>query len=412
MVWRSRYAVLLGVAGLAVVLALSLGLPERVTGQKKVPAKAPSFAEATGSPEQKGKPNRLVQEKSPYLLQHAYNPVDWYPWGEEAFQKARQEKKPIFLSVGYSTCHWCHVMERESFSDPDIAAVMNQHFVSIKVDREERPDVDQVYMTFIQATAGRGGWPMSVFLTPELKPFFGGTYFPPENFKTLLSRITEAWATDRTRILLSADQVTEALKNFRDASGDGDLQLEKDLLDRTYQWYVSVYDAKEGGFGQAPKFPRPVDFNFVLRYYARTGEKKAQQMVTHTLRQMAERIEFPGDGSDGQDPIKYWEAAQQILATAKREPDRIAQHKEIVISEVERLNLWDHYTEVSGEYKLSLIKALFEIEDPTVTDFFLGQCQHGSFVTEGLARIGRPDEMEPPEERSDRKGRSCIQATS
>ena len=162
--------------------------------------------------------NRLIHEKSPYLLLHAHNPVDWSPWGEEAFEKARREQKPIFLSVGYSTCHWCHVMERESFSDSGIAEIMNRHFVSIKVDREERPDVDRIYMTFVQATTGHGGWPMSVFLTPDLKPFLGGTYFPPEDrggqagFRTILLRVAQAWEKDREQINSSADQVTQALQ--------------------------------------------------------------------------------------------------------------------------------------------------------------------------------------------------------
>src|SRR5574337_362680 len=164
--------------------------------------------------------NRLIHEKSPYLLLHAHNPVDWYPWGEEAFQKARREQKPIFLSVGYSTCHWCHVMERESFSDRGIAEIMNRDFVSIKVDREERPDVDRIYMGFVQDTTGGEGWPMSVFLTPDLKPFFCGTYFPKEDrygrpgFRTLLLRVAEAWGKERERILRSATEVTQALQSL------------------------------------------------------------------------------------------------------------------------------------------------------------------------------------------------------
>lgn len=257
----------------AVVAALLFGLAFQEAGKRKA--------------------NRLISEKSPYLLQHAYNPVDWYPWGEEAFQNARKENKPIFLSVGYSTCHWCHVMERESFSNSEIAAIMNKYFINIKADREERPDVDRVYMTFVQATTGSGGWPMSVFLTPDLKPFFGGTYFPPQGkfgrsgFKDLLLRIADAWEKDRPAILESAGKVTAALKDFRDASGEGNLRIEKELLDRTYQWYVSNFDSSEGGFGGAPKFPRPVDFTFLLRYYDRTGEKKALEMTAHTLRKMA-----------------------------------------------------------------------------------------------------------------------------
>src|SRR3954451_2341168 len=163
-------------------------------------------------------PNRLALEKSPYLLQHAANPVDWYPWGEEAFARARAEAKPIFLSVGYATCHWCHVMEHESFENDEVAARLNADFVSIKVDREERPDVDRVYMTFVQLTTGSGGWPMSVWLTPDLQPFFGGTYFPPENrwghpgFGSILSQVAEAWRSDRDKIVQSAGEVLEQLK--------------------------------------------------------------------------------------------------------------------------------------------------------------------------------------------------------
>ena len=169
-------------------------------------------------------PNRLAGEKSPYLLQHAHNPVDWYPWGEEAFAKARAYEKPIFLSVGYSTCHWCHVMERESFENERIAALLNRDYVSIKVDREERPDVDRIYMTFVQATSGSGGWPMSVWLTPELEPFFGGTYFPPENrygqpgFASILGQIAEAWRTNRARIVESARDVVEQLRKHSEVA--------------------------------------------------------------------------------------------------------------------------------------------------------------------------------------------------
>src|SRR5260370_13240679 len=171
-----------------------------------------------GSPEKKWQyTNHLINEKSPYLLQHAHNPVEWYPWGEEAFETARREHKPIFLSVGYSTCHWCHVMAHESFENPEIAKLMNEHFVNIKVDREERPDVDRVYMTYVQATTGSGGWPMSVFLTPDLKPFYGGTYFPPEDrygrpgFPTILQRLAEAWRDDHAKVVRSAHEAIQAV---------------------------------------------------------------------------------------------------------------------------------------------------------------------------------------------------------
>jgi uncharacterized protein YyaL (SSP411 family) len=238
--------------------------------------------------------NRLIREKSPYLLQHAHNPVDWYPWGAEAFEKARREQKPIFLSVGYSTCHWCHVMERESFSDPEIAEIMNRYFVSIKVDREERPDIDQIYMTFVQATTGSGGWPMSVFLTPELKPFFGGTYFPKDDafgrpgVRTVLLRIAEAWREKREGILKSASQVTTALQGFVNAEPGSKFVLQESILHNTYEQIAASYDATHGGFGPAPKFPRPVVFNFLLRYYARTGNKQALEMSLATLRAMTQ----------------------------------------------------------------------------------------------------------------------------
>jgi len=231
--------------------------------------------------------NRLIQEKSPYLLMHAHNPVDWYPWGDEAFKKARGDQKPIFLSIGYYTCHWCHVMERESFSDPVIAEIMNKYFVSIKVDREERPDVDRVYMNFVEATTGSGGWPMSVFLTPELKPFFGGTYFPRQAFLAVLQRVADAWLKGRRKITQSADQVTQALQQFVNASAGNASSLQIQVLDKTYQQIKASYDPTYGGFGRAPKFPRPVTFNFLLRYYARTGQKDALDMTLHTLRAMA-----------------------------------------------------------------------------------------------------------------------------
>ncbi|MBI4546912.1 MAG: thioredoxin domain-containing protein [Ignavibacteriae bacterium] len=237
------------------------------------------------------KPNRLIHEKSPYLLQHAFNPVDWYPWGPEAFQKARMEDKPIFLSVGYSTCYWCHVMEREVFEDPEIAKLMNEKLVSIKVDREERPDVDRVYMTAVQAMTGSGGWPMSVFLTPDLKPFYGATYIPPRaqygrpGFVDVVNRISEIWKTDRSKVFESSQQITEYLKQ---AGGTGASATVTDsVLHLAYNRYAQGYDAVHGGFGGAPKFPRPVSLNFLLRYYSRTGREQALQMSLHTLREMA-----------------------------------------------------------------------------------------------------------------------------
>jgi uncharacterized protein YyaL (SSP411 family) len=244
--------------------------------------------------------NRLSREKSPYLLQHSFNPVDWYPWGQEAFDKARKEDKPIFLSVGYSTCHWCHVMEHESFESAAIAAFLNEHFVSIKVDREERPDVDQVYMTFIQATTGHGGWPMSVWLTPELKPFTGGTYFPPTDvpgrpgFITVLRRIAELWKTDRGQIEDKARSLLAALREAESevvAPGDDGWDVDTTVKTGLAQ-YTRMFDPAEGGFGGAPKFPRPVNLEFLLHLAARKlptapDAETARGMALFTLRKMA-----------------------------------------------------------------------------------------------------------------------------
>jgi uncharacterized protein YyaL (SSP411 family) len=240
--------------------------------------------------------NRLAHEKSPYLLQHAHNPVDWYPWGAEAFQKARRENKPIFLSIGYSTCHWCHVMEHESFEDEKVATIMNREFVNIKVDREERPDVDRVYMTFVQATTGGGGWPMSVWLTPDLKPFVGGTYFPPKDrygqpaFKSVLTRIATAWKQDHDKIVEQGNKIVDALRESQSAA-TGDGKIDGSVLDAAFKQIDRSYDAKEGGFGNAPKFPRPATLNFLTRFYARDPEtdagKRSLDMALFTLRKMA-----------------------------------------------------------------------------------------------------------------------------
>jgi uncharacterized protein len=237
-------------------------------------------------------PNRLVREKSPYLLQHAENPVDWYPWGEEAFAKAARENKPIFLSIGYSTCHWCHVMERESFENSSIAEALNQNFVPIKVDREERPDIDRVYMLFVQASTGSGGWPMSVFLTPERKPFFGGTYFPPDNrygrpgFLAILENLAHAWQEDPRRIEQSGAQTLSRLEQYTAVSSARE-EPAKDALENGYYAFRRVFDPRRGGFGGAPKFPRPSIHNFLLRYHSATGNQEALEMVLVTLREMA-----------------------------------------------------------------------------------------------------------------------------
>ncbi len=263
------------------------------TARSGIIIQSKTMAHIESNPGQATYTNRLAHQKSPYLLQHAHNPVDWYPWGEEAFEKARREQKPIFLSVGYSTCHWCHVMEHESFSDPAIAEIMNRYFVSIKVDREERPDIDQIYMTYVQVTTGSGGWPMSVFLTPDLKPFFGGTYFPPDDrfgrpgFRTVLLRVREVWEKDRDKIVQSANQVVELLQKSVLADVGGSAKLQEPVLEKTYQQIKASYDPKNAGFGGAPKFPRPVVLNFLLRTYARTKQKDSLEMTLQTLRAMA-----------------------------------------------------------------------------------------------------------------------------
>jgi len=268
-----------------------MAVPSGMVSTTQGPGQVPSALEDATGPFKYT--NRLLREKSPYLLMHAHNPVDWYPWSEEAFAKARREQKPIFLSVGYYTCHWCHVMERESFSDPAIAEIMNKYFVSIKVDREERPDIDRVYLSFVEATTGSGGWPMSVFLAPGLKPFFGGTYFPKEDaygrpgFRTLLLHVAEAWQKDRQRVEESANQATRALQELGNANVGDASRLQQAVLDKAYQQIKANYDPTHGGFGRAPKFPRPVVFNFLLRYYARTGEKNALEITLATLRAMA-----------------------------------------------------------------------------------------------------------------------------
>ena len=236
--------------------------------------------------------NRLAHEKSPYLLQHAENPVDWYPWGDEAFAKAARENKPIFLSIGYSTCHWCHVMERESFENSSVAEVLNANFVPVKVDREERPDIDRVYMLFVQASTGSGGWPMSVFLTPERKPFFGGTYFPPDNrygrpgFRAILENLARAWREDPRRIEQSGAQILSRLEQYAAFSERGSLPG-KDALENGYQTFRRMFDPRLGGFGGAPKFPRPSVHNFLVRYCAATDNREAREMVLLTLREMA-----------------------------------------------------------------------------------------------------------------------------
>ena len=259
-------------------------------------------------------PNRLAAEPSPYLQQHAGNPVDWYPWGDDAFARARAEEKPIFLSIGYSTCHWCHVMEHESFEHDGIAQLLNEHFVPVKVDREERPDVDRVYMAFVQATTGSGGWPMSVWLTPELKPFFGGTYFPPDSrwgrpgFAAVLREVASRWSSNRAELERSADAVLERLRALQspeaaaprpDPSGivivgerstgpsGASTPAGVAALAVGVHQFSSTFDQTHGGFGSAPKFPRPAELLFLLRESARSGDLNGQRMAVATLEAMA-----------------------------------------------------------------------------------------------------------------------------
>ena len=236
-------------------------------------------------------PNRLADEQSPYLRQHKDNPVDWYPWGEEAFETAHQEENPIFLSIGYSTCHWCHVMERESFEDEEVAAVLNDGYVPIKVDREERPDVDSIYMDVCQMMRGQGGWPLTVLLTPDRKPFFAATYLPKEGrfqqtgLMDLLPRVQKLWQNDRDKLLEDAEEVTDLLRRSTEEQGRGDAPGPQ-LLSEAARQLSRQFDRTHGGFGSAPKFPAPHNLLFLLRHWHRTGEGRALDMVTETLDQM------------------------------------------------------------------------------------------------------------------------------
>lgn len=232
--------------------------------------------------------NHLKDQTSPYLLQHADNPVDWYPWGKEAFARAKTEEKPVFLSIGYSTCHWCHVMAHESFEDKEIAEILNQYFVPVKVDKEERPDIDSIYMSVCQAFTGSGGWPMTVFLTPEQKPFFAGTYFPKTarygqiGLKELLLVIHEKWEKDREILLKSAEKMLSFFKR----TGQGKDEMDTQLPDKAFALFKRSFDERNGGFGEAPKFPTPHNLLFLMRYYEKSGEKEALQMAEKTLLQM------------------------------------------------------------------------------------------------------------------------------
>lgn len=233
--------------------------------------------------------NRLSREKSPYLLQHQHNPVDWYPWGEEAFEKARRENKPVLLSIGYSTCHWCHVMERESFESEEVAAVLNERYVAIKLDREERPEIDHIYMTAMQALGLGGGWPLNVFLTPERKPFFGGTYFPKERFVAALRHVDKLWRENRDELTADADKLTQALQEHmaEQKAPEGDEPLAKEIPVQAARAFTSIYDAEHGGWGRAPKFPQPQVPGLLLLAGRLGGEPVMVQQVLGTCRKMA-----------------------------------------------------------------------------------------------------------------------------
>ncbi|MBT8369383.1 MAG: thioredoxin domain-containing protein [Desulfobacterales bacterium] len=234
--------------------------------------------------------NRLIRESSPYLLQHATNPVNWFPWGDEAFETAKREDKPIFLSIGYSTCHWCHVMEHESFADQEVAALLNKHFISIKVDREERPDIDNVYMSVTQALTGSGGWPMTIIMTPDKKPFFAGTYFPKNNrwgrsgMMELLPKIAEAWLSEREKVLAGAERITQHVIGLNERLPGTD--LDRKILDKAFTLLTEIHDSKNGGFGKSPKFPSPHQLSFLLRRYHHTQNLQPLEIAEKTLVKM------------------------------------------------------------------------------------------------------------------------------
>ena len=230
--------------------------------------------------------NRLILEASPYLRQHAHNPVDWFPWGDEAFALAQKDNKPVFLSIGYSTCHWCHVMERESFDNVDVARLMNELFVCIKVDREQRPDIDDIYMTAVQVTQQRGGWPMSSFLLPDRRPFFGATYFPPEQFVNLMRQVDAAWRERRANLETSADQITDLVQQITSARGEAK-NLDRAVIDEAVQRLLASTDRVHGGFGGAPKFPNETNLLLLLEEALRTGDRKPLDAALVALRGMA-----------------------------------------------------------------------------------------------------------------------------
>jgi uncharacterized protein YyaL (SSP411 family) len=282
---RTALAIAFGLLAFAVLATVWL-VRSRAGGRATIGPVAALVASAAGTAQgvpERRRPNRLAHEKSPYLLQHAYNPVDWYPWGEEAFEKARKENKPIFLSIGYSTCHWCHVMERESFENDSVAALLNRDFVAIKVDREERPDVDRLYMTSMQAMGMGGGWPLNAFLTPDLEPFYGGTYFPPTSMSgrlgmmEVLPRIHEVWEGQREQVVANARKVFEAIDSL--SAPDAAAADRESLFVQCARYLAHGYDAEHGGFTTAPKFPSIVNLNFLMRWWARDPSRHADALA-------------------------------------------------------------------------------------------------------------------------------------
>ena len=246
---------------------------------------------------EKSKPNRLIGEKSPYLLQHAYNPVEWFPWGNEAFEKATKEDKPVFLSIGYSTCHWCHVMERESFENPEVAQELNAHFVAIKVDREERPDIDNIYMRVCQAFTGSGGWPTSIFMTAEKKPFFAGTYFPKEHFLMLLRNVSRRWINERDDFVAAGNELTESLQHT--LKGEARENLGPPIKEAV-QAFTRAFDRQYGGFGSAPKFPSPHNLMFLLRTAPNMAEETLSAMYKGGI------FDHVGYGFSRYSTDRYW----------------------------------------------------------------------------------------------------------
>jgi hypothetical protein len=269
-------------------------------------------------------PNRLANENSPYLLQHANNPVDWFPWGQEALEKARNENKPIFLSIGYAACHWCHVMEHESFEDASIAAFMNEHFVNIKVDREERPDLDSIYMTATQAMTGSGGWPMSVFLTPDLRPFYAGTYFPPvrrynmPSFREVLQALANVWEHEREKAVDSAQRITDHIQGLGSVS-QYELELKREHLDAAVKLLLEGYDWGYGGWGDAPKFPQPMVIEFLLRRHV-AGDAEALKTAVHALDAMARggMYDVVGGGFSRYSTDNHWRVPHFEIADSIR----------------------------------------------------------------------------------------------